>query len=302
MVNFPLMINSFGLLLSCFGLICSIGILLLICISIRPLKTNVPLILTCNTYVNAIVSSFIIVKGSSITVNAIVQNLTTVESSYCYFYGYLVTFALGSVFYSLILQAIFRLCRVVFARYRILQSVKIFLIAIILQWIVVFLVNLPFILFNDFEYISSEYRCQVPYTNARGSVMLLLVEYTVPSQIIFTIYLLIIRFIRRANIGMIQRHQAHRHDLLVLKQIFLILIVVQLLATPLVILWILYLTMNYLTSFSYQLQALNVCFSQLFVPIVLIFTTGQLREKIFGQHRRIHPIGQIILKTRRQCF
>lgn len=288
-MDVQLFVNGLCLFSVLLGMILSFVILVFICTSIRPLKSNIPLILTCHTYFVSFISSLVMLITYSNTLSAIINGWVSVESAYCDLRAYFVYVALGSVFYSLILQAAFRLLRVVFYQKPALRSLKVFSIAVLFQWVVVFLVNLPLLLFDDFQYIPSEYRCQVSYTNTRGSLLTLLVEYAIPSSVIFSIYVSIIRYIRRTNHAMIHRQNTFRGDLLVFKQILVILIGIQMLSIPLVVLWILYVSINYLTEFSYQLQGLTVALSQALMPIVLLFNTPQLRERFICRKRRIQP-------------
>ena len=284
-----LFLNGLCLCSVLLGLILSLVILLFICTSIRPLKSNIPLILTCHTYFVSFISSLVMLITYCKTLHAIINDWVSHESAYCDLHAYFVYVALGNVFYSLILQAAFRLLRVVFYQKPALRSLKVFSIGMVLQWLVVFLLNLPLLLLDDFQYIPSEYRCQVSYGNTRASLLTLLVEYLIPSNIIFSIYFSIIRYIRRTNHAMIHRQNTFRGDLLVFKQILVILIGVQMLSVPLVVLWILYLSINYLTEFSYQLQGLTVAVSQALIPIVLLLYTPQLRERLICRKRRIQP-------------
>ncbi len=163
-----------------------------------------------------------------------------------------------------------------------LHSLRVFSIGIVIQWTFTFLSSLIFLLLNDIEYIPSGYSCQVSYTNFRGSFMTLFIEYIIPSNIMYTIYFYIIRYIRRMTI---------RCDMVVFKQVLILFISVQTLSLPVGVFWILSTATDYLRDLSYQLQGLTMAITQVFLPIILAFSTPQIRE-IFQWRRRaqIHPI------------
>jgi hypothetical protein len=290
-MEFELFINGLNVVFVSCGFLVSLMILSLICTRIRPLRTNIPLILTCNTYLVSLISSLIFLKECAQTIYGILHSPISFDSPYCHIDGYFIYISFGNVFYSLTLQAIFRLLRIVYYQKRSLRSLRIFTIAIVIQWILVLLINLPFIFLHDFEYIPSEYRCQISYTNLRASIMVLLIEYVIPSNIMFSIYIYIIRYIRRTNRGMANRQQQTiRRDMIVIKQTLILFTILQIFSTPLVVLWLLYAIVNYLTPLSYQLQSMTVAFSQVSIPIVLAFSTPQIREQFKRRRGRVHPL------------
>ena len=281
-----LLINVLCLLFAVIGLLLSALSLVFIAVRVRPLNRNVPLILSGNTHLTSFVSSLITLIASCQTIYAIFEPDTSMDTFSCRIHAYCAYVALGSVFYSFILQALFRLFRIVFHVKTSFRSLGIFSFGIVAQWLLVGLLNLPFVLVGDFQYVPSEFRCQISYTNFRASLMALIIEYVIPTNIIFAIYFCIIRYIRRTNRGV-----RHRRDVIVMKQMLGLLVIVQLLLIPLSILWALYLAANYLTPLSYQLQGLTVAFSQAFTPIALAFCTAEIREKLMKWNRpaQVHP-------------
>lgn len=286
MMNVPLFISSLCLTLVCIGIIFCAIFLSLILFYIRPLKSNIPLILTCNTYLTSLTSSVIILRTVIETMMGILNYPIFYEGWICQINGYLIYVAIGNVFYSYVLQAIFRLFRVVFYRQRFLYTTRVFSVLILLQWLIVILVNLP--LLHDMEFISSEYRCQLSIINVLGCLKAVFIDYLIPGNLMLTIYLYIIRHIRQGN-----HRLMHRHDIVVLKKTLIIFITIQLLSIPLVVLWLLYIINGYLTPLSYQIQAIVVAVSQSIIPIVLAYSTTQIREVLKRQQRhRIRPFVQ----------
>ena len=285
-MNVDVFLDSLSVGLSCFGVLFSLSILFFIFIRIRPLKSNVPLILTCNTYVTSLTSSIIIFRSNCQTLYRMFHPIDSLGYLNCQISGYFIYIAFGNVIYSLVLHAFYRLARIVFYQKKSLYSQKLFSIAIIIQWILIFLINLPFLLLDYLDYIPTESRCQVSYANFRASLLVLIIEYSIPSNILFTIYFQIIRYIRRTN-----NRMRNRHDLVILKQLIVIFVITQCLSAPLLILWFVYIGTNTSSPLIYQLQTLSVAFSQSFIPIILAIYTPQIREKFqWNRRRRTHPM------------
>ena len=282
-MNVGLLIYILCLIFICLGIVFCLIFLWLIFFHIRPLKSNIPLILTCNSYIASLVSSIIALRSTVDTIRGIGNAPIYFEGWNCQINGYLIYVAISSFVYSCILQAIFRLFRVVFYRRKSLYTIRVFSLLILLQWLIPFLANLP--LLHYLEFIPSEYRCQIPLTNARACLLLLFLDYLIPGNLMLTIYLCIIRYIRQRNIRIV-----HRHDVIVLKRTLTIFLMIQFLSIPLVIIWLIYIVGNSLTSLSYQLQALTIGFSQSLFPMALAYSTPQIRERFKCQQRRVQPI------------
>lgn len=119
--------------LSCALLICFI-VLTLIFLRIRPLISNVPILLICSTYMSLILT--IILYGYNLYGD--IYSVSVNDPS-CKYRGYLVYCGYTALYYSCLLQSIFRLFLVVFYRQKRLQSSSFFIIVIIIQWILSFL-------------------------------------------------------------------------------------------------------------------------------------------------------------------
>ena len=290
-----IIINSFSLIFSCFGLIISIIFLISICPRIRPIKSNIPLVLTCNTYLAAIVFFITIIKTCSQTIFGVLHPSVSFEGLYCQIQAYFLYASTGNVIYSLVVQAVFRLCRVVFYQKRALRRLQVFVIAIIIQWVFACSINLTFFLFHDFKYFANDYRCAVPFSNFRGSLMIFFFAYIIPTNLLFTIYFFIIRHLRQTSHAMQNRQFSRKRDLTVLKRLLLFFIILQLLSTPLAVIWLLYIITGNLTSIVYQLQILSAAFSQLFIILFTTFETPQVQEKL-RQRRQVHPFMGVIFQ------
>ncbi|UJR37047.1 hypothetical protein I4U23_029752 [Adineta vaga] len=209
---------------------------------------------------------------------------------FCQIQSYFLCFFINNVTYSFVIQGLFQLCRVVFHQKLFLQTLRIFIIAMIIQWLFVCLTNLIYFLFRDFEYIDSEYRCLIRFTNLRASFMLFVTAYGIPGNILFMIYFVIIRHIRQRNLRIQNRPHGKKRDMIVLKRIVLVFIALQLISTPLAVLSIIYIVTGHIVELTYQIQNLTLAFSQLFLPILMTLGIPQIREKFKRSQHKVHPI------------
>ena len=267
--------------------------LIIICTRIRPLRSNIPLVLTCHTYLSEIILFLIMIDTCSGTIFGVVNPSISFKGSFCQIRAYFQYICVGNVIYSFVIQAFFRLFRVVLHHRRAFRTLRIFIIAIVIQWIFVCFIYLLFFPLNDFKYVPSEYRCLILFTNYRGSVMVFLFTYIIPTSVWFTIYFFIIRHVRQINLTMQNRQLARKRDLVVLKRIMLLFIVLQLFSMPLAVMWLIYIVSGYLIPCVYQLQGLTVAFSQFFITILIAFETPPIQEKFRWRRRQVQPIVRV---------
>jgi hypothetical protein len=222
-----IVINILSLIFSCLALVLSIISVIFICIYVRPLKSNIPFILLCNTYLTEITSSIMVIELCCRTIFAILNPSISFEGVYCQIRAYFLYVCVGNIMYSFVVQAFSQLFRVVFYHKRALRirTPRVLIIGIIFQWIFVSFINLIFFPLNYFVYVPSEYRCLITFNNYRGSLMIFLFTYIIPTNLLFIIYFFIIRHVRQRNHAMQNRPLGRRRDLMVLKRIVVFLLV-----------------------------------------------------------------------------
>jgi len=112
--------------------------------------------------------------------------------------------SVSAIFYSNALQAIYRLCRIVFYTRQSLQSFQLYKIIIIIQWIICFLIILPNLLHGDFKYLIDDYHCQVELTDIRNGLLDAVLAYFIPVSISTGCYIYTLRKIRKGKNSLIQ--------------------------------------------------------------------------------------------------
>ena len=159
-LNFITLINSIVTTVIC------LLILLLIIIYHRQ-SHSVPLLLACHTCITLLTTSLIL--ASMITSSLFGFMRVTLEehgnTKWCRWRGFLIHGMLCVLYDSYVLQAIYRLCRVVFYRRKCLHSFPLYCLLLIIESIFGIISISPVLIRNDVIYLQSEYYCQTPFTN-----------------------------------------------------------------------------------------------------------------------------------------
>jgi hypothetical protein len=292
-------LSAIGLLLYLLNFLTCITMIILIGVRIRPLKSNIPMILICNTYINSLFVSLLMLIMYTYTLLGNIGLSLSFAGRWCQLRIYFVHVCFCSLFYSFVLQAMFRLFRIVLYRYRHLQSFNVCMTSILLQWMISFLCILPNLLLHDFQYVPTEFNCWIDFENVRGLVMLTFNIFNNPLSIIFIIYTHIVRYVRRTAHRRQIRQKANQRDLAVLKRIVILVFIVVSIGLPTVVLIIVYLVTNHIIPFAYHIQGLSISLGVLVASICSIFVTPQIQE-IFKQNiRRIHPTEILVVTSTR---
>lgn len=109
------------ILLSLAVLIC-IVVLILIFWHIHPLLSNIPILLTCNTYISFIILNTMMLIIYAYNFYGDLYITVSVNNNWCQLRAYITYSAYTLLYYSCLLQSMFRLFRVIFYRRKILQS------------------------------------------------------------------------------------------------------------------------------------------------------------------------------------
>ena len=277
--------NSIAITLSTIAFLISTITLILILIRTRPLLTNAPIILTCNTYITLIGSSAMtfIITIFGFYYRGLSSPLVNVFN--CQLRTYINYIFICAFYYSCALQAMFRLFRIVFAGNRVLQSGFTLLIAILVQWIIPIFYMLAYFLLGDFEYHVEIGGCWVSFKNIRALSIGMAFIYGTPLIIMGCVYLFIVQSVRRTVQTVQIRQTANKRDILVLIGMGI--------GIPTAFLLIIYMITNYLTSYAYHIQSLSLTTGLVFESIALLLVTPQVRD-IFKKTRLINPAVAVI--------
>ena len=199
-MNVSLFLNACFLALVSLSFFISLLVLIIILIRLRLPRSNVSLLLTCNTYVTITIFCCTLLDIGLHSLNGYLNLSLSYANRWCRIRSYFSHVFFCSFYYSFVVQAVFRLFRVIFYRKKSLHSPSVFIVAIALQWILSFLVLIPNFLFDDFQYQPLEYSCWISFRNIRGLLLATLIIYAIPLVvIIFSIYAFLLEYLRRSQ-------------------------------------------------------------------------------------------------------
>ncbi|UJR17307.1 hypothetical protein I4U23_004202 [Adineta vaga] len=225
------------------------------------------------------------------------QNFNT---SRCIFMGYLMIICLCALYCSFVNQAFFRLCRIVYTKYKWLQNVWFYTILFPIEFILICIVFSPLMFWHDIIYLSREYYCSFYFTNTRSTLWLLFYIYVIPLLNLSLIYLRIFVFLRQqpTNQSFIVK-QRQKRDLVVIKRILIITSLLVILGAPGLII----LLMFYITGIEhplfYRIEWFSINLSVCAISFVMVIFTSQLKSMIWKrfQHNQIVPQGGILVES-----
>ena len=288
-MDLAVVLSGLGLALYAMSFLICITMITLIVHRIRPLRANVAIFLVCNTYLCCFLVSAMMLLMYSYTLRGNLDPSAFFGGHWCRMRTYLANVSFGSLYYSFVLQAVFRLFRIVFYRHKFLQSFGACIIGIAMQWILTFLFVLPNLLFDDFQYLAFEYNCWIAFQNIRGLLIAMAVLFNNPLSIIFTIYTQIIRYTRRTAHRNRGRKTANQRDLAVLKRILILVLIIVVIGLPTVVVILIYMISNQVIPYAYHIQGLSIALGVLMASVSLVFVTPQIQQMFTQTQTQIHP-------------
>ncbi|CAF4107867.1 unnamed protein product [Adineta steineri] len=194
------------------------------------------------------------------------------DNLWCRTKGYILYICGYSFFHSFSLQAIYRICRILYPIQTKRQPFNLYAIIFLGQWIFSAIELLPSLLIGDIEYLENDFHCQVAPTNMRSSLTVCLIGFLAPFTIILYCYGYTIYYVRKHNstIITIKQRTILRRDLIILKRIILLLTVLTSSAVPHVAFPIIYIMIGslpkWLVSLEWALTILALLSISLVIP------------------------------------
>lgn len=269
-------------------------------IKIRNNPNQVALLLTANIYFALLLFFILIIITFEITLQGHTHiNFPSQDNRSCRIRAYFLTVIICAVFYSNALQAIYRLCRVVFYTRKLFQSFQIYRIGIIFQWLICFITILPALLFDYFEYLINDFHCQIPYRGIQTICLYGTVIYIIPLTITIGCYFFTLRKSRlRQMVSQIQRVAIQR-DVIILFRICIHLGLMISFFIPATIILIVSLFTGYLPWWSAQARWITYVISMTSVTMTLGFISPHVKslwksfilsQKCFRQNRVVPAV------------
>ena len=286
-------LEGIALSFSAISFLISVFTLILIFIYIHPLTSNVPILLTCNTYITVIGSSFMTLLVLACGMYDSIRPNISFDDFYCQLRSYINYVFICAFFYSCALQAIFRLFRVVFPKQKILQTRGVFMIAMFIQWLIPVFYILAYLLLGSFEYHPDISSCWLSFKNIRGLSIAMAFVYGTPLIIMGSIYACIIRYVRQTTHVQQRRHLSNKRDMLIVKRMIMLVLIAMGIGIPTGIILINYMITSNLTPLAYQIQAVSLTTGLVLESIVLGLITPQVRQIFRRNRQQVNPLATI---------
>ncbi len=288
--------NTVNILLNLLTLINSI-LTIIICLFVFLLiiyfhrqSRSVPLLLASHTCSTLLISAFML---ASMTTASLCGYMGIVleqhgNTKWCYWRGFFIHGFLCSLYDSYILQAGYRLCRVVFYRRKSLYSFPLYSFLIPIESLFGVVSISPILLRGDIIYLSSEYYCQTPFTDIPAITYVALRLFLLPILFITFVYICLLKHVRQSNSlpttatddNHRKRSKQDKRDLIVIRRLLLMLSVLILLGLPSIIFLSIFMVTGHLISLTYRIGWLSVSFSLVFLAYMLIRLTNPLKKTV----------------------
>ncbi len=268
-------------------------------IKIKNSPNQISLLLTANTYLAILFSCILLLKEYIRILPGHLYSLDSLNDGiYCQIRAYFLWTSYCTIFYSTALQSIYRLCRVVFYTKQSLQSIQLYKLLILIQWILCFLVTIPGLLLGTFKYFDDGYTCQIDFTNLKDLFLNGILAYGLALYTATGCYFYTVRKTRRRSNSLINtmthiQQASARRDVIVLYRICMLVGLMMTLTTPLIIGYFTYISSGYLPWWLSQLQSLIFSLIIHIVTIIIVFISPHVRalwRKFFCCYHRPTPV------------
>jgi hypothetical protein len=271
------------LIIICAALAVLISILMIwiMVFHLSPRRTGQTAHLLCiNMYISLLIGCAIMLDIYCYTLYGHLHPNISFDGQWCYIKAYLFYVSGSSFFYSYLLQAIYRLCRIVFYTKPSLQSFNFYIGGITLQWIFSFLQVIPVYLLGTFEYLHHDFHCQIALSNISGVLTGLSLVYMIPISLTTVCYIYTVIYIRKSSntVRSTRQRASDRRDYSVLTRVFILLAVMIGSGMPQLGICIFYQSFGYLPYWSTQFQWLTATFAVFCVSVILIFVSPNLQN------------------------
>jgi hypothetical protein len=286
----------FGIFNGCLILISTFAFILIFVIVYKYHRAlrDISFLLTCNTCLSGLLTCITICLMTS---SNLFNGFLIVDLKFSCIWGLLYDIFECSLYHSYYLQSFYRLCRVVFYKKRSLRCYSLYLILILIEWLLIFLLLLPPYFLNWYSRLPTEKYCLIPYTSVGPEVYHIIVLYTIPLICITSNYVWITIFIRDSSRTTsirltIQQRQRNQRDLTVIKRIIILISILILLRFPTIIFMIYGIINGDLFPLTYPIVGLITAICLIVIALINIYITPQLRRTILNffnyQNNRIH--------------
>lgn len=289
------------ILISITGLL-YITILFFIYKSRRELR-DVALLLTFHTCLCAL---FLCLTVSIMICSNLFGGFLLHDMNFCHIWGLIYDIFECHIYYGYCLQAIYRLCRIVFYKKRKLLNMKLYLILTAGQWFLILILMIPPITVHWYVRLPTENYCLIPYTYLGPEIYHILFLYLIPLISLSIVYIWITIFMRTVTkvptvvLATVQRVRNQR-DLTVIRRILMLVSILVVLRFPTIIFMTHAAIVGSLFEFTYGIVGIITSICLILIGIITSYITPQLRKQflwiLVGQNNQIRnepiPLNRI---------
>jgi hypothetical protein len=216
---------------------------------------------------------------------------------FCYTWGLFYDIFECSIYYSYCLQAIYRLCRIVFYKKKFLLSYSLYVILILGQWLLILILLLPPVFVNWYARLPTEKYCLIPYTYIGPETYHIVLLYLIPLLCLATVYIWITKYMRSvthtpALMIAAARRVRNQRDLTVIKRILMLISILIVLRFPTVIFMIHGAITGSLYPLTYGIVGIITSACLILIGLITIHITSPLRKHVLNiflrQNNRVH--------------
>ncbi|CAF3958299.1 unnamed protein product [Rotaria sordida] len=251
---------------------------------LRP-EEKITLVLSANIYFNMNIYVVLLVSSN---INTLLGDIyeQNVDSSWCTFRGCFIIVACCTLLLAFVIQAFYRLCRIVYSNHRWFQFYWLYVIAIPVQLLGAFIALCPILIWHDIIYLPNEYYCMVSFTKMRGFLWTVFVAYGLPLLLLSLIYLRITIFIRQQPLNQtLMVKQRQKRDLAAFQRIFINVGLLLAFGIPCVVLLIMYIITGTEYPLTNRMFWLGPEVSLPILSLQMIFMTPQLKNIIIRRRQ-----------------
>ena len=201
-------------------------------------------------------------------------------------------------FYSFLLQALYRVCRIVYPTKMVFQSFKCYGLLSVAQWIVAAASLVPCCYLGYIQYLPNEYHCQFAPSDLHGSLIGMTGLFVIPFALTMISYLYTMYYVRTQTTALtaINREASVRRDLIILTRLVILFTLVNTIGLSHLVVPVCYAITGYVVPWAVSFTWLMTFFSLSSASIIQIFVSPHLR-KLFTLSTRIRPMSKRILNA-----
>ena len=202
------------------------------------------------------------------------------DSWWCRIKGYILYICGYTFFHSFSLQAMYRICRIIYPLQTKRQSFRFYIIVSFGQWIFAALELLPNLLIGDIEYLHNHFHWQIAPTNMRGSLTACLLGFLFPFTVIVCCYVCTIHHVRkRSSVFLtIKQRTSMRRDMIILRRVVILLTVLTTTAIPHAFFPVAYRILGDLPTWLVSLEWTLTILALVCISVVIPFVSPHLKK------------------------